>query len=245
MKWIERIPSNSIHVSEVTKLQFHPDPLLSVQWITPDEGQRNCPKYVEFHFQNKFEKLVHLVGFIIRKFVTMHAHMNVKKSLKTVWCFLTCVHSVGVSICTSSRCYWKSFVSSGLGAANGLDSLQMWKVAANILNERRRTENKGWSLLLGVGRDAKNPSPLNLPRCRVLQNNVKGGILWTWEETIAFHWRYGIAWPAVWLLAPQNAPRWCVVATTRIHSQTDYSHHNFSCVTVFSEICFRRFCRMR
>jgi hypothetical protein len=23
--------------------------LLSVQWITPDDGQRNCPKHVEFH----------------------------------------------------------------------------------------------------------------------------------------------------------------------------------------------------
>jgi hypothetical protein len=26
---------------------------LSVQWITPDDEQRNCPKHVEFHFQNK------------------------------------------------------------------------------------------------------------------------------------------------------------------------------------------------
>jgi len=33
---------------------------------TPDDGQRNCPKHVEFHSKNKFEKLVHLVGFIIR-----------------------------------------------------------------------------------------------------------------------------------------------------------------------------------
>jgi hypothetical protein len=33
---------------------------------TPDDGQRNCPKHVPFHFQNKFEKLVLLVGFIIR-----------------------------------------------------------------------------------------------------------------------------------------------------------------------------------
>jgi hypothetical protein len=41
-------------------------PLLSVQWITPDDGQRNCLKHAEFHFQNKFEKLVHVVGFIIR-----------------------------------------------------------------------------------------------------------------------------------------------------------------------------------
>jgi len=29
-------------------------------------------------WQNKFVKLVHLFGFIIKKFVTMHDHMNVK-----------------------------------------------------------------------------------------------------------------------------------------------------------------------
>jgi len=33
---------------------------------TPDDGQRNCPKQVEFHSKNKSEKLVHLVGLIIR-----------------------------------------------------------------------------------------------------------------------------------------------------------------------------------
>ena len=32
----------------------------------PDNGQRNCPKHVEFYLKNKFEELVHLVGFIIR-----------------------------------------------------------------------------------------------------------------------------------------------------------------------------------
>ena len=42
-------------------------PLLCVKWKTPDDGQRNCPKHVEFHSKNKFVKLVHLVGFIIRK----------------------------------------------------------------------------------------------------------------------------------------------------------------------------------
>jgi len=41
-------------------------PLLCVQWKTPDDGQRNCPKHVEFYSKNKLEKLVHLVGFIIR-----------------------------------------------------------------------------------------------------------------------------------------------------------------------------------
>ena len=33
---------------------------------TPDDGQRKCPKHVEFYSKNKFEKLVHLVGFIVR-----------------------------------------------------------------------------------------------------------------------------------------------------------------------------------
>ena len=41
-------------------------PLLCVQWKTPDDGQRNCPNHVEFHSKNKFEKLLHLVCFIIR-----------------------------------------------------------------------------------------------------------------------------------------------------------------------------------
>ena len=31
-----------------------------------DDGQRNRPKHVEFYSRNKFEELVHLVGFIIR-----------------------------------------------------------------------------------------------------------------------------------------------------------------------------------
>jgi len=30
------------------------------------DGQRNCPKHVQFYSKNKFEKLLHLVGFIIR-----------------------------------------------------------------------------------------------------------------------------------------------------------------------------------
>jgi hypothetical protein len=52
-------------------------PLLCVQWRTPDNGQRDCPKQVEFHSKNKFEKLVHLVGFIIRIYHDAR-HMIVK-----------------------------------------------------------------------------------------------------------------------------------------------------------------------
>ena len=59
-------------------------PLLCVEWKTPDDGQKNCPKHVEFYSKNKFQKLVHLVGFIIR-IITMHGHLNVK----CVWNFVT------------------------------------------------------------------------------------------------------------------------------------------------------------
>ena len=51
----------------VSKSVWH-TPLLCVQWKTPDGGQRNCPKHVEFYSKSKFEKLVQLVGFIIRLF---------------------------------------------------------------------------------------------------------------------------------------------------------------------------------
>jgi hypothetical protein len=75
-------------------------PLLSVQWINPDDGQRNCPKHAAFHFQNKFEKLVHLVGFIIRKFVTTHGRERKKKIvgvLAAVPCRHCCrLHSVAM-----------------------------------------------------------------------------------------------------------------------------------------------------
>jgi len=33
---------------------------------TSDDGQRNCPKHIKFYSKNKFEKLVHLVGFSTR-----------------------------------------------------------------------------------------------------------------------------------------------------------------------------------
>jgi len=52
-----------ILLAAVSKPVWH-IPLLCVQWKTPDDGQRNCPKFVEFHSENKFEKLVHLVGLL-------------------------------------------------------------------------------------------------------------------------------------------------------------------------------------
>jgi hypothetical protein len=47
---------------------------------TPDDGQRNSPKHVEFHAKNKFAKLVHLVGLIIKKLKTHFA--AIKRSVR-------------------------------------------------------------------------------------------------------------------------------------------------------------------
>jgi hypothetical protein len=64
---------------------MHDDiPVPNVQWKTPDDGQRNCPKHAEFLDKNKFGKIRASVGFIKKKFVTMHGHMNVKKKVLTV-----------------------------------------------------------------------------------------------------------------------------------------------------------------
>jgi hypothetical protein len=38
-----------------------------VQWKTPDDGQRNCPKHVEFRTRINLE-ISAFVGFIVKKF---------------------------------------------------------------------------------------------------------------------------------------------------------------------------------
>jgi hypothetical protein len=42
-------------------------PVPNVQWRTPDDEQRNCPKHVEFLNKNKFGKISASVGFIKKK----------------------------------------------------------------------------------------------------------------------------------------------------------------------------------
>jgi len=42
--------------------------------------------------------------------------------------------------------------------ADGGDGLQVWRVAANILNKQWQIANKGWSSSFGVGQGANNPS---------------------------------------------------------------------------------------
>ena len=56
-------------------------PLLNVQWISSWWWAEELSETCRISCQNKFVKLVHLVGFIIKKFVMMHGHMNVKKCI--------------------------------------------------------------------------------------------------------------------------------------------------------------------
>jgi len=46
----------------------------SDKFLTMDK--RNCPKHVEFYSKNKFEKLVHLVGFIIRTCIQVSVNIS-------------------------------------------------------------------------------------------------------------------------------------------------------------------------
>ena len=51
-------------------------PLLSVQWINSWWWTEELSETCRVSWQNKFVKLVHLFGFITKKFVTMHGHMS-------------------------------------------------------------------------------------------------------------------------------------------------------------------------
>ena len=54
--------------------------------LTPDDGQRNCPKHVEFNSKNKFEKLVHLVGFVIRIYHDARPQESTDKEVPVTVC---------------------------------------------------------------------------------------------------------------------------------------------------------------
>jgi hypothetical protein len=43
--------------------------------------------------------------------------------------------------------------------ADGGDGLQIWRVAADILNKQSQTEDRGWPSSLGVGRGGLTPPP--------------------------------------------------------------------------------------
>ena len=80
-------------------------PLLCVQWEAPDDGQSNCSKHVEFHSKNELQKMVYLVGFVIRNIpmylyvslaVWFHWHkhcgrLDMTSCCKKTYCVLNCI----------------------------------------------------------------------------------------------------------------------------------------------------------
>jgi hypothetical protein len=60
--------------------------------------------------------------------------------------------------------------------ADGGDDLQIWRVAANILNKQSRTADKGWSSSFGVGHGANNSS---LKKISLLTKIIKKPRTWT------------------------------------------------------------------
>ena len=79
---------------DVNKPVWH-IPLLCVQWKTPDDGQRNCSKHVEFYSKKKFEKLVHLVWFYYKNFsrctFAWTSNTNTQEVLLLPYCFFVCL----------------------------------------------------------------------------------------------------------------------------------------------------------
>jgi hypothetical protein len=64
----------------VFKLVWH-IPMPTVQWINSWWWAKELSETCRVLCRSKFGRLVHLVGFIIKKFVMMHGHMNVKLAL--------------------------------------------------------------------------------------------------------------------------------------------------------------------
>jgi len=83
-----------VHSALVYVMQFRWNvPVPNVQRRTPDDGQRNCPKYVEFLDKNEFGKISASVSFIKNKFITMHGHIVInldRNYFQTEWWVIPC-----------------------------------------------------------------------------------------------------------------------------------------------------------
>ena len=71
----------TVHTAMVYVIQVTVTACEQDQDGTPDDGQRNCPKHVEFYSKNKYEKLVHTVGFIIRSYEITYTILTLKPNI--------------------------------------------------------------------------------------------------------------------------------------------------------------------
>ena len=131
-------------------------PLLCLQWKTPDDGQRKCPKHAEFYSKNNFEKLVYLVGFIIRIYHDTR-HLNLQRlKLSCVWrqqfkilcnTGLTLCHHIWYEKLLSvfQKKAWKPFIMLPRETGNRLSSEFGWPVIYILTRQRIGIpENSFW-----------------------------------------------------------------------------------------------------
>ena len=104
-------------------------PLLSVKWINPWWWTEELSETCRVSCQNKVVKLVHIVGFITKKFVTLHGHMNVRYTVSYHYikhCALLCEKAI---ICLWRVIFpleWNAHTHDTKDMYNQRDSLISW-----------------------------------------------------------------------------------------------------------------------
>ena len=98
----------TLHVSDRSSVHVYKPvwhiPLLSVQWINSWWWTEELPETCRVSCRSKFVKLAHLVGFITKKFVTMHGHivtMHGHMLRYTVTCYDARSHERKKHLCIS------------------------------------------------------------------------------------------------------------------------------------------------
>jgi len=118
-------------------------PLLCVQWKTPDDVHRNCPKHAEFYSKNKFEKLVHLFGFIIRIYHDARSPERQSPTRKfRMWLYTA---SDMFSCYTASEIYNSVELAPGLSWEAGTSFIPFSKIVISDIMQLR--QNTNWTKL--------------------------------------------------------------------------------------------------
>jgi hypothetical protein len=81
-------------------------PLLNVQWINFWWRTEDLSETCRVSWQNKFVNLVHLFGFITKKFVTMHYHINVKNVCVCIYIYIFFSHIIYVALLLKTQ--WRT-----------------------------------------------------------------------------------------------------------------------------------------
>jgi hypothetical protein len=108
--------------------------LLSVRWMNSWWCTEELSETCRVSCQNKFVKLVHLVGFIIKKFVTMYGHTNVK-FVHYAFQQQTVVFSNGMN----NLCWRVGYMSRGLlcNTTTALARAALMRAMTNLSHESR------------------------------------------------------------------------------------------------------------